>query len=82
MGDDRTGASLYDRDRLSRMRVIVALEKCQGYANCVVEAPDLFDLDLETGKAVVLLDDVAARLEADARSAVANCPVAAITIEG
>jgi ferredoxin len=64
------------------MRVIVAVEKCQGYANCIVEAPDLFDLDPETGKAVVLLAELAPSMEAVARSAVANCPVAAITIEG
>jgi ferredoxin len=63
------------------MRVIVAVEKCQGYANCIVEAPDLFDLDPETGKAVVLLEEMAPSMEADARSAVANCPAAAIMIE-
>lgn len=62
------------------MRVVVELSKCQGYANCVVEAPDLFDLDEEAGKAVVTVDHVDPALEGDAERAVANCPVAAITI--
>ncbi len=63
------------------MRVVVDLDVCQGYANCIVEAPDLFDLDDETGKAIALVDLVEPNLEDDARSAVANCPVTAITIE-
>jgi ferredoxin len=63
------------------MRVVVDLDECQGYANCVVEAPDLFDLDDETGKAIVLVDLVEPNQEDDARSAVANCPVTAIAIE-
>lgn len=62
------------------MRVEVDLGTCQGYANCVVEAPDLFDVDDETGKAVVLLDEFDANLADDAQRAVDNCPVSAITI--
>ena len=63
------------------MRVVVDLNECQAYANCIVEAPELFDLDEETGKAVVLVDLVEPSLEDAARAAVANCPVTAITIE-
>jgi ferredoxin len=62
------------------MRVVVKLETCQGYANCVVEAPDLFDLDDGTGKAVVLVDEFETALAGDAQRAVDNCPVSAITI--
>lgn len=62
------------------MRVVVDLNTCQGYANCVVEAPDLFDVDDESGKAVVLLEEVDASLADDAQRAVDNCPVSAITI--
>lgn len=62
------------------MRVEVNLDKCQGYANCVIEAPDLFDLDETTGKAVPVEELVAADLEASAREAEANCPVQAITL--
>jgi ferredoxin len=63
------------------MRVVIDTDECQGYANCIVEAPDLFDLDDETGKAVVLVELVEPSLEDDARSAAANCPVTAIAIE-
>lgn len=62
------------------MRVVVDLNTCQGYANCVVEAPDLFDVDDDTGKAVVLVDTFAADLADDAQRAMDNCPVSAITI--
>lgn len=62
------------------MRVEVDLETCQGYANCVVEAPDVFDLDEDTNKAVVIVDTVPAEFVQDAQRAVDNCPVSAITI--
>ncbi len=62
------------------MRVTVDLNTCQGYANCVVEAPDLFDVDDETGKALVLVDEFGANLADDAQRAVDNCPVSAITM--
>lgn len=42
----------------------------------------MFDLDEESGKAVVLAEEVAPTMQADARRAEANCPVAAIRIEG
>ena len=60
------------------MRLEVDLAKCQGYANCVVEAPDLFDLDDDTGKAVVLVAQVPEAEEDQARRAIADCPVSAI----
>ena len=59
------------------MKIEVDLVKCQGYANCVVEAPDLFDID-ETGKAVILVEEVPESAYDDARRAAADCPVAAI----
>lgn len=62
------------------MRASVDLNTCQGYANCVVEAPDIFDIDEETEKAVVLLDEFDASLADDAQRAVDNCPVSAISI--
>jgi ferredoxin len=62
------------------MRVEVDLSTCQGYANCVIEAPEVFDLDDATSKAVVLLDTVPESLEEQARHAVDNCPVRAIEL--
>ena len=63
------------------MRVVVSLETCQGYANCVIEADRIFDLDEETGKAVVLVETVPAELAESARLAADSCPVDAIDIE-
>jgi ferredoxin len=62
------------------MRVEVNLDTCQAYANCVIEAPDIFDVDEETSKAVVLIAEVPPELAEDACRAEANCPVKAITL--
>lgn len=62
------------------MKAAVNLNTCQGYSNCVMEAPDLFDVDDETGKAVVLLDEFGPELAAEAQRAADNCPVSAISI--
>jgi ferredoxin len=62
------------------MRAVVDLATCQGYANCVVEADQIFDLDEDTEKAVVLVDLVPEDLAEDARRAAASCPVSAITL--
>jgi ferredoxin len=63
------------------MRAVVDLDTCQGYANCIVEAPDVFDLDEETNKVVLLIEAVPPDLEDDARRAAASCPVTAIALE-
>ncbi|SFO55620.1 3-phenylpropionate/trans-cinnamate dioxygenase ferredoxin reductase subunit [Pseudonocardia ammonioxydans] len=63
------------------MAVVKAdLEACQGYANCVVGAEDVFDID--DGGIVVLLrttinDAERSRVEEAARS----CPVSALVVE-
>ena len=62
------------------LRVELKLDKCQGYANCVIEAPDVFDLDESEGKAVALQELVPADLAASAREAEGACPVHAITL--
>jgi len=63
------------------VKIIADLETCQGYANCVVEAPDVFDIDESTGKVVVLEASPQPGMEADARRAVAACPVKALSVE-
>lgn len=62
------------------MKVTVDLGLCNGYGHCVIEAPAYFDLDEETGKAVVLKEDVAEEDRPAVESAVILCPVQAITI--
>lgn len=53
---------------------------CQGYANCVDAAPDVYDID-DDGVVVLLKeeisDDERPRIEEAARS----CPVSALVIE-
>lgn len=63
------------------MRAVVDLGTCQGYANCVIEADAIFDIDDETEKAVVLVDTIPSDLADDARRAADSCPVDAIAIE-
>ncbi|MHA6969438.1 ferredoxin (plasmid) [Glutamicibacter bergerei] len=56
------------------------LGACQGYANCVVGAPDYFDLD-DDGIVVLLKIDVP---EADRQrvvEAARSCPVSALRVE-
>lgn len=60
------------------MRVTVDPGLCQGYANCVAVAPDVFALDDETGLAVVLVEDPPAELHAAVEQAVRMCPTQAI----
>lgn len=63
------------------MRVSVDQRLCREYANCVIESPDVFDIDDAVGKAVVLLPDPEQPLHAEVRAAAAACPVHAITLE-
>jgi ferredoxin len=62
------------------VRVTVDLAKCNGYANCLMEAPGVFDLDDETGLVKLLQeqpdDSELTRVQAAART----CPVQAITV--
>lgn len=53
--------------------------KCLGYGNCVVAAPDLFDLDA-SGIGVILRAPEGEAEEKDARRAATLCPVRAITL--
>lgn len=60
------------------MRIDVDHGVCQLYANCVVEAPENFDLD-DSG-ALVVQPDVDEAHEEDVRKAELMCPVKAITL--
>lgn len=63
------------------MKVTVDQATCREYANCVVEAPDVFDIDEVNGKALVLIAEPDVALHNEVRAAAAACPVHAITIE-
>ena len=57
----------------------VDLAKCQGYTNCVITSPELFDLG-SNGKAEVLLTEMSADLLALAEEAVDACPTGALRL--
>ncbi|SFF39312.1 ferredoxin [Actinacidiphila alni] len=59
------------------MRVTVDPGRCDGYGNCVMTVPDVFDLDDE-GRAVVVEDEVEPG-RADVLRAVVACPYTAIS---
>lgn len=55
--------------------------KCQGYANCLIEAPELWDFDEDENRAVLrqrLVSDESLRGKAEA--SVRCCPAQAIQI--
>ncbi|MGH3949286.1 MAG: ferredoxin [Pseudonocardiaceae bacterium] len=56
------------------------LQKCQGYANCVVASPDVFDLS-DDGKVDLQQAQVADEAVAEVEEAVRSCPAAALKME-
>lgn len=62
------------------MHVTVDPGSCQAYGNCLLEAPDVFDLDEEGAVAVVLQSNPPEQLRAAVEAAVRSCPVQALTL--
>ena len=56
------------------------LGACQGYANCVIGAPEYFDLD-DDGVVVLLRSEVPEADRARVTEAARSCPVSALTVE-
>lgn len=56
------------------------LEVCQGYANCVITAPDVYDID-DDGTVVLLKTEISEQERAKVEEAVNACPVSALSIE-
>ncbi|GAA1163314.1 ferredoxin [Streptomyces hebeiensis] len=63
------------------MQILVDRGKCQGYGNCVVAEPRVFDLD-EDGIVKVLDDAPADELRDQVKYAVLDCPARALDLEG
>lgn len=63
------------------MKIHVGLDRCVGHGRCYAIAPTLFGED-ERGHCQILLEDVPADLEDQARRSVVNCPERAIAIRG
>ena len=62
------------------MKIVVDQAACREYANCVIESPEVFDLDDASGKVVALIDEPDAALHDQVRASAASCPVHAITL--
>jgi ferredoxin len=69
-------------DQRSKIIVKVILDRdlCNGYGNCVIEAPAAFDLD-DSGIGIVLLESPSVDQEDRVRLAAAMCPVEAIRVQ-
>ena len=66
---------------LARMvKVRVDADLCVGHGRCYVLAPDVFGTD-EFGHSIVLQEEIADSLRAQAQLGADNCPEQAITIE-
>ena len=62
------------------VKVRVDADLCVGHGRCYVLAPDVFGTD-DFGHCVILIEEAAGDLEAQARLGAENCPELAITIE-
>jgi len=62
------------------MNVTASRGLCQGYGNCVVAEPRVFDLD-DDGYVALLVHDVPVELLDGVRHAIGNCPARAITLD-
>jgi 3-phenylpropionate/trans-cinnamate dioxygenase ferredoxin reductase subunit len=63
------------------MAVVKAdLEACQGYANCVAGAGDVFDID-DDGIVVLLKTRIADADRTRVEEAALSCPVSALVVE-
>jgi ferredoxin len=63
------------------MRVIVDLDVCQAHGDCVVAAPEIFDLGEEDDVVTVIQPEPPEELWDKAERAMQDCPVTAIRIE-
>lgn len=63
------------------MRVKLDTRTCQAYANCLMTAPEVFDLDEAAGTAVILQENPTEAHRPAVAEAVRNCPVQALSLE-
>jgi ferredoxin len=62
------------------MRIVLDADKCVGHGRCYTLAPRLFDAD-DRGHCLILQAEPGPAEEADARSAVGNCPERALSLQ-
>ncbi|MGY1719100.1 ferredoxin [Blastococcus sp. SYSU DS0753] len=62
-------------------RMVFDRTKCQGYANCLIEAPEIWDFDEDEDIAVLRQEMPGDELRAKADASARGCPAHAITVE-
>ncbi len=62
------------------MHVSLDATQCQAYGNCMVTAPDVFDLGDDDAVVTVLQENPPEERRADVQEAVRSCPVEALTL--
>jgi ferredoxin len=63
------------------MKVVVDLDVCEAHGDCVIAAPEIFDLGDDDDVVTVVQPEPPEDLRSKAELAEANCPVNAISIE-
>ena len=62
------------------MRIKVDFDLCQGHANCMGEAPEVFQVD-DKGYLTILQEEPPGELREQVELAVKYCPTSAISLE-
>lgn len=62
------------------MKVEADLDACQGYVCCVMAAPEVFDVDDDTAKVVLLNGSPGEELRGKVEEAVRSCPSRALRV--
>ena len=64
------------------MKIVVDFDACAAHGDCVVAAPEIFDIGDDDEVVTVLIEEPGEELRDKARAAADACPMAAIRIEG
>jgi ferredoxin len=64
------------------MKVVVEFDRCELHGDCVLAAPEVFDIGDDDEVVSLLIEEPGEELRAKVEEAVRNCPVTAIRLEG
>ena len=62
------------------MRIVIDDDLCRGFGNCMLAAPEIFDLKPDSTIVTILQERPAEELRAAAEEAVLSCPVEALAL--
>lgn len=64
------------------MKMLVDYDLCEGHGECVIAAPEVFDLDDAGEKVVLVQEEPREELRDKVVEAVRICPIVALQLEG